>query len=407
MVISAGDNVNALYTVYWTGLAWNSVTLQDSGIDFSDARPFDFAWEATGSKGLLVYGTTSGQITYRTFTAPSTWSSATNVAMGSNTHKWVQLRTNLAPKAGTPKILGAALEFTNNDLGAIKWDGSTFTVIGSTTFTAATGTDLYESFDLEFRASTSVRDVEYIVCKDLSSSSCDAASEFTKFDGSAGVDTVATGAESGSYPSLATTFDVATGADLWVSYGKDVDGTTRGVYVRFLDYPSAGFAAAETVDSLSGTIFTKLSIGIDSVNNVHALYVSTSSSQVYYKKRTSGTWGSRQAVGTSTDSPTIVVRTPTDAPYGTDGDGLYWKTTTSETYFFHIPEFETTVVPVAVCLIVLWGWRGRTAGRRRSPARGKEAARLPRQTSGDVQSQVPDEASSHSLPMNTAPGTQG
>jgi len=42
--------------------------------------------------------------------------------------------------------------------------------------------------------------------------------------------------------------------------------------------------------------------------------------------------------------------------------GIYWKTTTTETYFYYVPEFDNAVVPiVAVLLGVLFvRWR-RTA----------------------------------------------
>src|SRR3989475_12688684 len=89
-----------------------------------------------------------GQITYKTFTAPNTWGPQTNVAMGSGFDQWVQLRTN--PFAGTVKILGAVLD-SNRLLGAIKWDGSTFTVIGSSTVSGDTGVNSYEGFDLRYR----------------------------------------------------------------------------------------------------------------------------------------------------------------------------------------------------------------------------------------------------------------
>ena len=340
-------------------------------MDESRVRAVDFAWENSGGKGLLVWGTTAGQITYRTFTAPNTWGAITNVAMGTNAHWWVELRTNPFPR--TTKILGAVLETTANALGAIKWDGSTFTVIGASTFSANSLAD-WEGFELEYRDAVAPSDVQYTVCKNLVVSNCDAASEFTKADGSAGFDTVATSVETASYSSLATTYEA--NGDLWVSYVKDVDATTRAVYARFLDYPAATWAAAETVDSFSGTIFTKPSIGIDKDNNVHTLYVATSGPQVYYNQRIGVSWGTREAVGLSSDNPTLVVRSPNDPTYGTDSAGLYWKTSTSETYFFtHIPEFETIVVPVAVCLIVIWGWR-RTGGKRRSQGKpsGSEPA---------------------------------
>lgn len=152
MVLAVGDNRPGLSTVYWTGAGWDARVNQDSAIDFSNSRSFDFAWENSGGKGLLVYGSASGQITYRTFMAPSTWSAAANAAMGANTHRWVQLRTNPSPSAGGAKILGAVLENNANDLGAISWDGTAFNATGASMFTADTGASTRENFDLEFRA---------------------------------------------------------------------------------------------------------------------------------------------------------------------------------------------------------------------------------------------------------------
>jgi len=218
----------------------------------------------------------------------------------------------------------------------------------------------YVSLARYFEAATN--EIQYTVCKNLSTSNCDASSEFTKADGTAGVDTVATAVETASYPSLATTYE--SNGDLWVAYAKDVDVTTRAIYARFLDYPGVTWAAAETVDSLSGTIFTRPSIGIDKDNNVHALYVATSTPQVYYNKRTGGSWGTRTAVEHATsDNPTLMVRAPDNAVYGADTGGLYWKTSSSETYFFgvfYIPEFEAVAVPIlGILVLILWRRRSR------------------------------------------------
>jgi len=355
-----------LSTCYWTGSGWAN-QLTHSAIGQVNYRAFDFAWEASGSKGLLVGSANAGPnwIAYRTFTAPNTWGTITTVAMGSSDHTWIQARTN--PVSGsTIKILGAASENTAQDLGGFKWDGTTFTVIGASTFTASTGGFMdNEMFDLKY---PDVRvggtgEIRHLVCKDLAGSNCDASSEFTKWDGTAGFDTVAMGVASGTYPSLATTWDA--NADLWVAYEKDVNGTSRGVYARFLDYPTAGWQAPETVDSLAGTLFTRPSIAVDKDNNVHALYVSTSGPQLYYKMRTTGVWGSRTAIDTSSDSPALMVRAPNDATYGTASGGLYWKSSTSETYFYYIPEFQDVVVPIlGVLLLALF-----FARRLRTPAK--------------------------------------
>src|SRR2546425_482629 len=410
MILLIGQTSSLVSTCYWSGSGWSNFVTHDAASDSWTTRSEDFAWEITGSKGLLVWGTTGGQITYRTFTAPNTWGTITNVAMGTNSHYWVTLRTNPLPQPGRPKVLGAVLDL-NDDLGAITWDGSAFTVVGANSFTADTGSQTFENFDLQYRPAVGgggpvyyknkaagtwratvswgttytglsvdvspqndfvslaryydagTNEIQYTVCKTLASNQCDAASEFKKADNSTGYDTVATGVESGSYPSLATTWDGS--GDLWVAYAKDVNGTTRAIYARFLDYPSGAWAAAETVDSLAGTIFTHPSIGIDKNNNVHALYASTSGPQLYYKMRSSGTWDPlRTPVDASSDSPSLMVRAPNDASSGLDAGRLYWKSSTSQTYFYHIPEFEEVILPIAGSILVALFLRRRTRSAR-------------------------------------------
>jgi KaiC/GvpD/RAD55 family RecA-like ATPase len=414
MVLSVSDLGQELSTVYWTGSAWNARVSQDPGVDEVDVRSFDFAWEATGSKGLLVYATTAGQLASKSFTAPSTWTSLPNVGAGANTHRWVQARTNPNP-AGAVKILGDVWENTANDLGAWSWDGSTLTMISTTAFTADTGSIGREAYDLEYRPliggyvyyknqagggwkatvswgptytglsvdvspqnnyvslarykAASTNEIQYTVCKDLSTSNCDSSTEIKRWDGTAGYDTVATGVETTSYPSLVTTYEA--NGDVWIAYVKVVDGTTRSIQARFLDYPSGGWAAAENVDSISGTIFTRPSIGVDRNNNVHALYVATSGPQLYYNERTTG-WGTRAPIDAFTDNPTILLRAPNDVTYGSDSGGLYWKTSTSETYFYYIsiPEFGELLFPIAgvLCLVLILGLRARSRSRRVSDA---------------------------------------
>jgi len=208
-------------------------------------------------------------------------------------------------------------------------------------------------------------EIQYTACKNLTASNCDATSEFTNWNGTAAYDTVATAVESYGYPSLATTYE--SNGDLWIAYAKDVDGSTRAVYARFLDYPSAGFAAtAETVDSQSGTVFTQPSIGIDMNNNVHAVYLATAGSQLYYKVRIGGNWGAREPIDNPTGYPTMILRAPYNATYGVDIGALYWKTSTSETYFMlKIPEFEFVSLPILGAFLL-----GLFLQRRRSTSRG-------------------------------------
>ena len=298
MILATSDSFDVnlnLHTCYWDGSSFSTEVNQDGNIDTEFDRPFDFAWESSGSKGLLVYGTTSGQLTYRTFTAPSTWGAATDIAYGSNTKRWVQARTNPLPVTGGTKILGAVMENGDNDLGAFTWDGTTLTVIGDTTLSSDTNDGTLESFGLEY--SQLGHEVQHTVCKNLSSSSCDASGEFTKWDGNPGYDIVSS-AERGGYPSLATTYE--SNGDLWIAYAKDVDGSTRAIYSRFLDYTSAGWATAETLEKRTGVLYTRPSLGLDKNNVGHALYVRTDGPQLYYKAREGGSWGADTPASTET-----------------------------------------------------------------------------------------------------------
>jgi hypothetical protein len=136
-------------------MGWIIHTPWDTSVDTHASRCADFAWEYRASpnfenEGLLVYGTAAGQITWRKFRAPNYMTAATNVAMGINIHTWVQLKSNPRTVGNDTNILGAVLEATTYDLGAIKWDGTTFAVIGTSTFTDDTTVADYECFEIEF-----------------------------------------------------------------------------------------------------------------------------------------------------------------------------------------------------------------------------------------------------------------
>jgi len=145
------DSASDLNTAYWSGSAWTIHTEHDASVDTDAQRPADFAWEPTGSKGLLVWGTTTGVINWKSFTAPDTWPSSGAPAMAGDIHPWVQLRTNPRSISGDVKILGIVLTATIFDIGAIQWDGTTFTVIGTNTISSDTTVITYECFEMEFQ----------------------------------------------------------------------------------------------------------------------------------------------------------------------------------------------------------------------------------------------------------------
>jgi len=139
-----------LYTADWNPTTWTTHSVHDTLVDYSSTRCADGDWEPTGSKYLMVRGTESGYVRWKTWTPASGWSTATSVT-ASGTHNWIQLRMNPRSVSGDVKILGAMLN-SNNQLGALKWDGTTLTNIGDSTFTASTTVTTYECFDLRFQA---------------------------------------------------------------------------------------------------------------------------------------------------------------------------------------------------------------------------------------------------------------
>jgi hypothetical protein len=151
LMLTSVDGSSDLNTVYYAGSGnWIVQTEHDAAVGTNARRTADFAWEPTGGKGLLVWGTTAGQLAYKNFTAPNTWQTQRSSTMGTKAHPWVQLKTNPRTVSGDVKILGVIMEGVVFDLGAIKWDGSTFTVIGSNTITTDTTLNTYECFELGF-----------------------------------------------------------------------------------------------------------------------------------------------------------------------------------------------------------------------------------------------------------------
>ncbi|MEM2972401.1 MAG: hypothetical protein QW270_08310 [Candidatus Bathyarchaeia archaeon] len=144
MAIDGGYDLN---TAYWNGNEWIIHTEHDNNVDANSQRCADFEWEPTGNKGLLVWGTTSSSLSFKTFTTPSTWS-ATSTITASGTHPWIQLKRN-TDSTSNIKILGAMLN-NNFNLGALKWNGTTLTNLGDSAFTSNTNTIAYECFEITF-----------------------------------------------------------------------------------------------------------------------------------------------------------------------------------------------------------------------------------------------------------------
>lgn len=143
------DDSNGLTTITWDGSSWSD-TEHDTNIDTDSSRPADFAWEPSGGKGLLVWGTLSNQVTEKTFNSPSTWSGiSTTTTSGSGTHPWIQLRMNPRDIGGDVKILGVTLE-SSNELETFVWNGASLDPADFTTLSLAATSTTWESFDLRW-----------------------------------------------------------------------------------------------------------------------------------------------------------------------------------------------------------------------------------------------------------------
>ncbi|MBC7130985.1 hypothetical protein H5T51_07200, partial [Candidatus Bathyarchaeota archaeon] len=117
LMFVAIDSGRDLNTAYWDGTSWTIHNEHDWSVDTSAQRCADFAWEPDGNRGLLVWGTSYGAISYKIFTIPNTWSPP-YTASAAGTHRWVQLKTNTQNIEGDIRILGAVLN-SNYDIGVI------------------------------------------------------------------------------------------------------------------------------------------------------------------------------------------------------------------------------------------------------------------------------------------------
>ncbi len=94
---------------------------------------------------MLAFGIAAGSISYKTFSAPGTWSAISNLS-NAGTHPWIQLERNPRNIAGDYKIVGAALN-NNSALYTFSWNGSAFT-LKSEALTNNSGTVAYKCFDI-------------------------------------------------------------------------------------------------------------------------------------------------------------------------------------------------------------------------------------------------------------------
>ncbi|NIS79704.1 MAG: hypothetical protein GTO14_05735, partial [Anaerolineales bacterium] len=123
LMLLAVDSEAKLVTADWNSTTWTLHGVQDQSLDSNSTRSADIAWEPTGSKALMVWGTKNNELTYNVWTLGSGWGTDSTITM-TGTHPWIQLRHD--PRGVGPKILGATLD-SNSCLGSLKWDGTTLT----------------------------------------------------------------------------------------------------------------------------------------------------------------------------------------------------------------------------------------------------------------------------------------
>ncbi len=149
IMLTVKDSGNDLATTLWSNGAWSGNVRHDGGVDNVASMVADYAWEPTGNKGLLMWGTATLYITMRTY-ASATWGTPTNVTTSSaNTHAWVSLYTNPGNKTNDVKILGAMEEAGSNALGSIRWVSGT-PAISVTQFATTQGTAAYQAYDVAY-----------------------------------------------------------------------------------------------------------------------------------------------------------------------------------------------------------------------------------------------------------------
>ena len=148
MAISV-DSASDLYAMYWNGASWTVTANIETSLDTNAARCADFAWNPSGSNGILVWDYTgsSTMLRYRICSPQCTGTtSTTSTYVG--TGRWIQAVTNPRNEDYT-KILIGRLN-SNNDIGAINRSSTLFSNYGDSIITADTTVTTYEAFDITF-----------------------------------------------------------------------------------------------------------------------------------------------------------------------------------------------------------------------------------------------------------------
>jgi hypothetical protein len=143
------DSGSDLHTMYWNGASWTVTSNIDTSVDVNTARCADFAWNPSGSSGILIWDYTgsSTMLRYRTCSPQCTGTTQT-ISTYTGVGYWMQAVTNPRDEDNT-KILIGRLN-SNNDIGAINRSSTAFSNYGDSVITADTTVTTYEAFDITF-----------------------------------------------------------------------------------------------------------------------------------------------------------------------------------------------------------------------------------------------------------------
>src|SRR5439155_1511184 len=134
----------------WSGANW---VVHTAGSPSIVTRAVDFAWDPSGSTGAIFYET-SGiadiTITRNTWTGSSAaWGISATLSVASSIHYWITAATN-PTDADTTNILFTKLNSVF-DIGSVKYNGTTFTLVGEQSLTADTTVTTYEGHSIAFK----------------------------------------------------------------------------------------------------------------------------------------------------------------------------------------------------------------------------------------------------------------
>jgi len=154
--VAAVGDASDMDSAYWSGTAWTDHAEHDAAVDGHVGRVVDFSWNGDSSGGVMVWGTASGSLSFKRFTAPNTFTAATFTETG--THPWVQLADPPNPRTSeTVSALGATLD-SNFDIGGLRWDGGATNPVSTgdaaaTAITTDTTVSKYEAFRVAWQIS--------------------------------------------------------------------------------------------------------------------------------------------------------------------------------------------------------------------------------------------------------------